>query len=87
MTIKVGYLLPTRERVMAGVHETGLILELAERCETVGLDSVWAGYPLLAKPQHDPITLMSAIAARTFDCVLLVIMMQIFRWPMTYGNG
>ena len=69
------------------VHETGLILELAERCETVGLDSVWAGYPLLAKPQHDPITLMSAIAARTFACVLLVIMMQIFRWPMTYGNG
>ena len=41
MTIKVGYLLPTRERVMAGVHETGPILELAERCETVGLDSVW----------------------------------------------
>ena len=40
MTIKVGYLLPTRERVMAGVHETGPILELAERCEAVGMDSV-----------------------------------------------
>ena len=65
MTIKVGYLLPTRERVMAGVHETGPILELAERCEAVGMDSVWLGDSLLAKPRHDPITLMSAIAART----------------------
>ena len=65
MTIKVGYLLPTRERVMAGVHETGRILELAKRCEAVGMDSVWLGDSLFAKPRHDPITLMSAIAART----------------------
>ncbi|MEK9724895.1 MAG: hypothetical protein VW405_15625 [Rhodospirillaceae bacterium] len=40
MTVKLGYLLPTRERVMADVHETGPILALAERCEAAGLDSV-----------------------------------------------
>jgi len=65
MTIKVGYLLPTRERVMADVHETGPILAWAEKCEAVGLDSVWLGDSLLAKPRHEPLTLMSAIAART----------------------
>lgn len=65
MTVNVGYLLPTRERVMADVHETGPILDWAQACETAGLDSVWLGDSLLAKPRHDPITMMSAIAART----------------------
>jgi alkanesulfonate monooxygenase SsuD/methylene tetrahydromethanopterin reductase-like flavin-dependent oxidoreductase (luciferase family) len=65
MTIKVGYLLPTRERVMADVHETGPILAWAEKCETEGLDSVWLGDSLTAKPRHEPLTLLSAIAART----------------------
>lgn len=65
MTVKIGYLLPTRERVMVGVHETGEILELADHAEAVGLDSVWIGDSLLAKPRHDPLTLMAAIAGRT----------------------
>ncbi len=65
MTIKVGYLLPTRERIVAGVHETGPILELADQAEAVGLDSVWIGDSLLAKPRHDPLALIAAIAGRT----------------------
>ena len=65
MTLKLGYLLPTRERVMVGVHDTGRILELGDVAERVGLDSVWIGDSLIAKPRHDPITLLAAIAART----------------------
>ena len=65
MTVKLGYLLPTRERVMVGVHETRYILELADTAETVGLDSVWIGDSLLAKPRHDPLALLAAIAGRT----------------------
>ena len=65
MTVKLGYLLPTRERVMVGVHETGGILELADIAEDVGLDSVWIGDSLLAKPRHDPLALLAAIAGRT----------------------
>ena len=65
MTVKLGYLLPTRERVMVGVHDTDRILELGDLAEQVGLDSVWIGDSLIAKPRHDPLTLLAAIAART----------------------
>lgn len=62
---KIGYLLPTRERVMEGLHETGPMLALAERAEGLGFDSLWAGDSLLARPRHEPLTLLAAVAART----------------------
>jgi len=65
MTIRVGYLLPTREGVMAGRHEAMPIVELAEQVEKAGLDSVWVGDSLTAKPRHDPIAMLAAIAGRT----------------------
>ncbi len=62
---KLGYLLPTRERIMEGVHETAPLLALAEKAEALGFDSVWVGDSLLARPRHDPLTLLAAVAART----------------------
>lgn len=62
---KLGYLLPTRERIMGGENETGPMLALAERAEALGYDSIWIGDSLLARPRHDPLTLMAAVAART----------------------
>lgn len=62
---KIGYLLPTRERVMEGQHETGPMLQLAERAERLGYASLWVGDSLLARPRHEPLTLLAAIAART----------------------
>src|SRR5690349_8141737 len=65
MVPKIGYLLPTRERVMEGRPETGSLLDLAMRAENLGFDSVWVGDSLLARPRHDPLTLLAAVAART----------------------
>ena len=65
MDLKLGFLLPTRERIMVGTHETTEILELADYAESVGLDSVWIGDSLLAKPRHEPLSLIAAIAGRT----------------------
>ena len=62
---RIGYLLPTRERVMAGAPETAALLALAERAEALGYDSVWVGDSLLARPRHEPLTLLAAAAART----------------------
>ena len=62
---RVGYLLPTRERVMEGRDETGSLLALAEKAEGLGYDSLWVGDSLLARPRHDPLTLLAAVAART----------------------
>ena len=65
MTPRIGYLLPTRERVMEDRPETAPLLALAERAEDMGFDSIWVGDSLLARPRHDPLTLLAAVAART----------------------
>ena len=65
MPPKIGYLLPTRERVMEGRPQTGPLLDLAARSEGLGFDSVWVGDSLLARPCHDPLTVLAAVAART----------------------
>ena len=62
---KLGYLLPTRERIMEGRDETGSLLALAERAEALGFDSIWVGDSVTARPRHDPLTLLAAVAART----------------------
>ena len=65
MSLRLGYLLPTREHVMEGRHEAAPLLALAEKAEALGLDSVWVGDSLVAKPRHEPLTLLAAAAART----------------------
>ena len=65
MSVQIGYLLPTRESIMEGRPEAGPLLALAERAEALGYDSVWIGDSLLARPRHEPITMLAAVAART----------------------
>lgn len=65
MTLRIGYLLPTRESIMEGRPEAEPLLNLAERAEQLGYDSVWVGDSLLARPRHEPITLLAGVAART----------------------
>jgi alkanesulfonate monooxygenase SsuD/methylene tetrahydromethanopterin reductase-like flavin-dependent oxidoreductase (luciferase family) len=64
MSPQIGYLLPTREQIMEGRPETDSLLTLAERAAGLGFDSVWVGDSLTARPRHDPITLLAAIAGR-----------------------
>jgi alkanesulfonate monooxygenase SsuD/methylene tetrahydromethanopterin reductase-like flavin-dependent oxidoreductase (luciferase family) len=61
---RIGYLLPTREQIMEGRPAARPLLELAARAEGLGFDSVWIGDSLTARPRHDPLTLMAAVAAR-----------------------
>src|SRR5882672_1942822 len=65
MPVEFGVLLPTREAVMSGRMETAPLLTMAERAEAAGFDSVWIGDSLIARPRHEPLTLMAAVAART----------------------
>lgn len=65
MTAKLGYLLPTREHIMQGRHEAAPLLRLAEKAEALGFDSVWVGDSVLARPRHEPLTLLAAVAGRT----------------------
>jgi alkanesulfonate monooxygenase SsuD/methylene tetrahydromethanopterin reductase-like flavin-dependent oxidoreductase (luciferase family) len=65
MPVEFGVLLPTRESVMSGRMETAPLLTMAERAEAAGFDSVWIGDSLVARPRHEPLTLMAAVGART----------------------
>src|SRR5947207_12631062 len=65
MRVRIGYLLPTREQVMEGRPEAAPLLALAERAEGLGYDSIWVGDSITARPRHEPLTLLSAVAART----------------------
>ncbi len=65
MPLQLGYLLPTREKVMAGEPAGKPMLELARQAEDLGYDSIWAGDSLLARPRHEPLTLLSAVAGCT----------------------
>ena len=65
MTVEFGVLIPTREAIMSGRPQTGPLLAMAERAEAAGFDSVWIGDSITARPRHEPLTLMAALAART----------------------
>ncbi len=64
MAPKLGYLLPTRERIMEGRPEAAPLLDLATRAEAEGFDSVWIGDSITARPRHDPLTLLAGVAGR-----------------------
>jgi alkanesulfonate monooxygenase SsuD/methylene tetrahydromethanopterin reductase-like flavin-dependent oxidoreductase (luciferase family) len=64
---KIGVLLPTRGLLLGGEQPANAdrILGMAERVEAAGLDSVWVGDSLVAKPRLEPLAALGAIAART----------------------
>jgi probable F420-dependent oxidoreductase len=64
MAPMIGYLLPTREQIMEGRPDAAPLLDLAARAESLGYDSVWVGDSLLARPRHEPLTLLAGVAGR-----------------------
>ena len=65
--MKFGILLPTRGLVMEGGAPQAFaqIVDLAQTVERAGLDSVWVGDSLTAKPRLEPLTTLTAIASYT----------------------
>lgn len=65
--VKLGVLLPTRGLLMAstGPRDPELIFSMADTVERAGLDSVWVGDSLTAKPRLEPLTVLAALATRT----------------------
>ena len=65
--MKFGVLLPTRRLVMEGGDPRRFreIVDLAQSAEEAGLDSVWVGDSLTAKPRLEPLSTLTAIAQHT----------------------
>lgn len=67
-----GLVLPTRATVMESSDGSDLttkttadIVELSKIAENIGFDSIWVGDSVLAKPRHEPLSTLAAIAAIT----------------------
>jgi alkanesulfonate monooxygenase SsuD/methylene tetrahydromethanopterin reductase-like flavin-dependent oxidoreductase (luciferase family) len=87
MTVKIGYLLPTREGVMEGRHAARPVVDIACAAEAAGLDSVWLGDSVTGKPRHDPLTMMAAIAARTEHVAIgTAVLLPILRNPVVLAQ-
>ncbi len=67
MTTRFGYLLPTRENIMSEQPAASRLLDSAKQAVDLGFDSLWVGDSLLARPRHDPLTLLAAVAASVPD--------------------
>ena len=63
----LGILLPTRELLLRDERprDAELVLSLARTAEDAGIDSLWVGDSLTAKPRLEPLTTLAAVAART----------------------
>lgn len=64
-SLKVGYLLSTRDQAVRGDHDVEHLVEQTRRAEALGFDSVWAGDSPLTRPRADPLLLLSAVAVAT----------------------
>ena len=66
-SIKLGILLPTRGVLLKerSLPDLSPIFELASYADEAGLDSVWVGDSLLAKPRLEPLATLASIAMKT----------------------
>lgn len=86
-SISIGYLIPTREAVMSGDMDARPLIALAERAERLGYDSVWAGDSIVARPRHEPLTLLTAVAARTTSVVVgTAVLLPVLRHPVVMAH-
>ena len=89
MNLKLGILLPTRGLVMGRDEPPSIepLLAMAELAEQAGLDSVWVGDSLTAKPRLEPLTTLSAIAMRTRRVRLgTAVMLPALRHPVSLAQ-
>ena len=89
MSLKLGVLLPTRGLVMGsdGPPSVMPLLAMAAAVEQAGLDSVWVGDSLTAKPRLEPLTTLAAIGARTERVRLgTAVMLAALRHPVSLAQ-
>ena len=72
---------------MNGRPEVGPMLAMAERAEALGFSSVWVGDSLTARPRHEPLTLLAAVAARTRRVSLgTAVLLPALRHPLVLAH-
>ncbi len=83
-----GFLLPTREMVMnQATPDFDQIVDLSERAEAHGFDSVWVGDSITARPRLEAFTTLAAVATRTQRVKLgTAVLLPALRNPVVLAN-
>ncbi len=63
--LEFGVNLNNREPLIAPDYDLQALLDLSEKVEELGFDSVWVGDSLFSKPRYEAMTLLAAISQRT----------------------
>ena len=63
--LEFGVNLNNREPLIAPDYGLQALLDLSQRVEALGFDSVWVGDSLFSKPRYEAMTLLAAISQRT----------------------
>lgn len=83
--VKLGILLPTRGLLLRNKQPNNIerLIGLAESIEQGGLDGVWVGDSLVAKPRMEPLAVLSALAVRTSRVRLgTAVLLPVLRHPV-----
>ena len=84
---RLGYLIPTREAVMEGRPAAAPLLDLGVAAEAPGYNSVWVGDSLLARPRHEPLTLLAGLATLTRTVTLgTAVLLPAYRNPVVMAH-
>jgi alkanesulfonate monooxygenase SsuD/methylene tetrahydromethanopterin reductase-like flavin-dependent oxidoreductase (luciferase family) len=83
-----GFLLPTREMVMnQATPDFDQLIDLAERAEAHGFDSVWVGDSITARPRLEAFTTLAAVAVRAQRVKLgTAVLLPALRHPVVLAN-
>lgn len=88
--MKFGILLPTRWLLINDPPRTNIdtILSMAKTAESAGLDSVWVGDSLTAKPRLEPLTVLASVASITKRIRLgTAVMLGALRHPVLLAHA
>ncbi len=80
-------MLPTRELALASIDDPWPTLQLASDLESGGVDSLWIGESVVARPRIDAYALLSALAATTSGVTLgTAVLLPSLRNPVSFAH-
>ncbi|MBN6057767.1 TIGR03619 family F420-dependent LLM class oxidoreductase, partial [Nonomuraea sp. RK-328] len=85
--VRIGYLLPTRDRVVMDDRDLTSLLGQTRVAEELGFDSVWVGDSPVTRPRADPLLVLAAAAALTERVTLgTAVLLPALRHPILLAH-